>query len=38
LTCLVSMAVKGSRLVRCRMERLCLVSQFWPGLPADGAR
>jgi hypothetical protein len=28
LTCPVRMAVKGSRLARCRMERLCLVSQF----------
>jgi hypothetical protein len=28
LTCPARMAVKGSRLARCRMERLCLVSQF----------
>jgi hypothetical protein len=37
-TCLVSMAVKGSRLVRRRMERPCPVSQFCLALEPDGAR
>ncbi len=37
LTTLVAMAVRGSRLVRRRMERLSLVSQFCPVLQVDGA-
>jgi hypothetical protein len=37
-TCLACMAVKGIRLVRRRMERPCLVSQFCLALEPDGAR